>query len=122
MSRAREDRITLSAVKLKPRIGVTAGERRMPQECEADVTVMGDFEVAASTDLLDRAINYSSVLDTVLKTAHEQEFNLIETLAYRIARTVLQSYPARRVNVRVRKRPARLVDRVDHIEVEIDES
>ncbi|PYU92225.1 MAG: dihydroneopterin aldolase [Acidobacteria bacterium] len=117
-----QDRITLFGIKLQPRIGVTPGERRLPQPCQADLTVWGDFEAAATTDSLDRAIDYSRMLSVVLETAHSREYNLLETLAYRIAKDVLQTFPAERVGVRVRKRPAPLADKVDYIEVEVFES
>ncbi len=118
---AREDRITLSGIKIRPRIGVTPGERRLPQPCQADVTVYGDFEAAASTDALDRAINYSEVLATVLETASAREYNLLETLAYSIGRAILRAFPARRITVRVRKRPMSLVEKLDYIEIEVEQ-
>ena len=120
--RSREDRITLAGIKLRPRIGVTPGERRLPQPCDADLTIWGDFEAAATTDSLDKAIDYSRVLAIVLNTAHAHEYNLIESLAYRITKEILQAFPAQRVGVRIRKRPAALMDRIDHIEVEMIES
>jgi dihydroneopterin aldolase len=118
----RDDRITLSGVKLLPRIGVTPGERRLPQSCEADVTLWGDFEAAGSTDSLDKALDYSKVLMKVVEIAHAREYNLLESLAYRISREVLQCFPARKVSVKVRKRPAALIGKIDFIEVEIEQS
>jgi dihydroneopterin aldolase len=94
----------------------------LPQPCEADLTIWGDFEAAATTDSLDKAIDYTRLLELVFATADAREYNLLESLAYRIAREILQAFPAQRVGVRVRKRPASLVDKVDHIEVEMFES
>jgi len=121
MGRSREDRITVSGVRLRPRIGVTPGERRMPQPCQADVEVWGDFEAAASTDSLDKAVNYSRIVERVIETAHAREFNLLETLGYTIAREVLRAFPAQRVRVRVRKRPESLIEKLDFVEVEVQE-
>jgi len=118
---AREDRITLAGIKIRPRIGVTPGERRLPQPCQADIVIYGDFEAASSTDSLDRAINYSKVLTTVLETAVAREYNLLEKLAYSIGRAVLQAFPAHRVVVRVRKRPMSLVEKLDYIEIEVEQ-
>jgi dihydroneopterin aldolase len=117
----REDRITLAGIKIRPRIGVTPGERRLPQPCQADIIIFGDFEAAASTDSLDRAINYSRVLSTVLEATNAREYNLLETLAYSLGRAILQAFPARRVVVRVRKRPMSLVEKLDFIEVEVEQ-
>ena len=121
-NRSRQDRITLSCIRLLSRIGVTEEERRLPQSCEADVTVWGDFEAAASTDAIDRAIDYSRILATVTAVAAQREYILIETLAYRLAREVLQGFPAQRVGVRVRKRPATLSEQLDYVEVQVEES
>jgi FolB domain-containing protein len=118
----RKDRLTIVGVKLQPCIGVTQGERRLPQACEADVTVWGNFEAAASRDSLDETVDYSKILATVVEVAHAQEYNLLETLAYRIARKVLQSYPAQCVAVKVRKRPMSLAGRIESIEVQVETS
>ncbi len=118
----RTDRVTVSGIKLHPRIGVTPGERRLPQMCQADVSLWGDFEAAASTDALDKALDYGKILEMVLEIAHSREYNLLETLAYAIARKVLQSFPAARVGVKVRKRPAALMDRIESVEVEVEQS
>jgi len=117
----KSDRLTLANIKLMPRIGVTPGERRQPQLCQADVTIWGDFEAAAATDELQRALNYSKIYQKVMESAHAKEFNLLETLAYQVARDVLTSFPVHKVNVRLRKRPASLADKLDFIEVETEE-
>jgi dihydroneopterin aldolase len=109
-------------VKLRPRIGVTPGERRFPQTCSADIVIWGDFETAALTDELSDALDYSRVLATVLEVAHMREYNLLETLAYGIARAILAGFRAQRVNVKVRKQPAILMDKLDYIEVEVEQS
>jgi len=93
----------------------------LPQPCEADITVWGDFEAAASTDALDTALDYCQVLERVLTTAHAREYNLLEALAYRIAREILESFPASRVRVKVRKRPLVLLENLDFVEVEVEE-
>jgi dihydroneopterin aldolase len=116
------DRITLAGVRLKPRIGTTPEERREPQSCEADITFWGNFEAAASTDSLDKAIDYRRVLEKAEAIAQTGEYNLIETLAYRLARAVLQDFPAHKVGIRLRKRPVSLSGRIEFVEIEIEES
>jgi 7,8-dihydroneopterin aldolase/epimerase/oxygenase len=116
------DRITLSGVQLLPRLGTTEEERRNPQPCEADITFWGDFEAAASTDSPDKAIDYSRVLARAVTTAESGEYKLIETLAYRLARTVLQEFPAFKVVIRLRKRPLSLSGKLDFVEIELEES
>jgi dihydroneopterin aldolase len=118
----REDKITVSGVKIKPRIGTTPEERETPQECEADLTIWGDFEGAAAMDSLENSIDYCRVLETVQKAAGSRAYNLLETLAYRIVRSVLQDFPVSRARVKLRKRPAALLGKIDFVEVEVEES
>jgi dihydroneopterin aldolase len=118
----RQDRIVLAGVKIYPRIGTTREERISSQECEAELTLWGDFEAAASTDSLNESVDYTRVLSVVQQTAGAQEYNLLETLAYRTVRNVLQSFPVSRVSVKVRKRPASLRNQIDFVEVEIEDS
>jgi dihydroneopterin aldolase len=112
----------LSGVKIYPRIGVTHEERSAPQECQADLMVWGDFEAAASTDSLNESIDYTQILSLVQKIAGEAEYLLIETLAYKIVRAVLQSFPVSRARVKLRKRPASLLGQLDFVEVDVEES
>ncbi len=121
-SKSHVDRVMVSGIRLHPRIGVTPGERRLPQPCQADVLLWGDFEAAAATDSLEKAVDYSKVIEITLETAHSREYNLVETLAYALARKLLQEFPVLRVGVRVRKRPASLMEKIEFIEVEVEES
>ena len=120
--KAAQDRITLAGVKLHPHIGVTPEERRDPQECQADLTLWGDFEAAAATDSLDESIDYCQVLAKMQETANARQYQLLETLAYKIVRAVLQSFPVSRVRIKLRKLPSVLQDQIAHVEVEIEES
>jgi 7,8-dihydroneopterin aldolase/epimerase/oxygenase len=119
--KSRDDQIKLANVKLHPRIGVTLEERRNPQECEADLTIWGDFEAAAATDSIDKSIDYCRVLDEMHNVAGERDYVLIETLAYRITRSILQKFPINRVKIRLRKRPASLRNQIDFVEIEVEE-
>jgi len=122
LRKTHEDQIKLVGIKLNPRIGTTAEERADPQECQADLTIWGDFEGAAALDSLDASIDYCQVLAKVQETASSREFNLLETLAYGIVRNVLQSFPISRARITLRKRPAVLRSEINFVEVEVEES
>jgi dihydroneopterin aldolase len=112
----------LAGIRIYPRIGTTPEERSSPQECHADLVIWGDFEAAASTDCLDKSVDYTRVLATIQQISMAQEYNLVETLAYRIVRKLLQEFPISRVSVKVRKRPENLRGQIDFVEVEVEES
>ncbi len=118
----RQDQITLSGVKIFPRIGTTPEERACAQECRVDLTIWGDFEAAASTDSLDKSIDYTRVLALVQQIAAARQYSLVETLAYAIVRAVLGQFPVGRVRIKVRKRPAGLADQIDFVEIEVEDS
>lgn len=117
-----QDQITLAGVKIFAHIGTSPAERSTLQECQADLTLWADFEAAAATDELDKSIDYCQVLLTVQRTAESCEYNLLETLAYRIVRAVLQSFPVSRVRVKLRKQPASLREQISFVEVEVEEA
>jgi 7,8-dihydroneopterin aldolase/epimerase/oxygenase len=117
----RDDRITLVGVRIYPHIGTTPEERSNPQECEVDLTIWGNFRAAAATDSLDKSIDYCRVLEEVQEIAGAREYALVETLGYKISHSILQKFPVNRVNVKLRKRPAILLDQIEYIEMEVEE-
>jgi 7,8-dihydroneopterin aldolase/epimerase/oxygenase len=121
-SRSHDGKIVLSGIRIRPRLGVDALERSIPQDCEADITICGDYEAAASTDDLSKALDYTQVIEKVVDIANCREYCLLETLTYSITRGVLQAFPAGKVLVRVRKRPVTLAGKLDYVQVELEES
>lgn len=84
--------------------GVMQEEHEVGGRYEVDVGVDLDFEQAARHDDLTRTVNYEQVYDFVRKLVTENNFYLIEKLAYRIAQQVLETYPdVEGVEVTVRK-------------------
>lgn len=120
--RSHTAKIVLAGIQIKACIGANASERSTPQDCDADVVVWGDFEAAAFTDDLSKAIDYTKILEKVLETAGCRKYCLLETLAQSITRALLQSFPVSKVAVKIRKRPAALADKLDYVQVELEES
>jgi dihydroneopterin aldolase len=84
--------------------GVMQEEHKVGGRYEVDVGVELDFEEAALHDDLERTVDYERVYDYVRSLVTENNFYLIEKLAYRIAHAVLETYPTvEGVEVTVRK-------------------
>jgi dihydroneopterin aldolase len=84
--------------------GVMQEEHEVGGRYEVDVGVELDFEAAARHDDLTRTVNYEKVYDFVRRLVTENNFYLIEKLAYRIAQEVVTAYPdVEGVEVTVRK-------------------
>lgn len=84
--------------------GVMQEEHRIGGRYEVDVSVDLDFESAAVDDDLNQTVNYEKVYAFVRELITENNFYLIEKLAYRIANKVVEFYPSiESVEVTVRK-------------------
>ena len=61
--------------------GVHDEEKKEPQTFIFDADLYADFSAAAKSDDIEGTVNYSKACDILVKTATENSFNLIETLA-----------------------------------------
>lgn len=106
---AAEDRSTSGRVRLVNAVfyghhGVMQEEHEVGGRYEVDVGVDLDFQQAAEHDDLTRTVDYERVYEFVRSLVTENNFYLIEKLAYRIAHQVLETYPTvDGVEVTVRK-------------------
>ena len=84
--------------------GVMQEEHRIGGRYEVDVAADLDFEAAARADDLAKTVNYEQVYDIVEELVTQNNFYLIEKLAYLIAHRVLEDYPdVAAIEVTVRK-------------------
>ena len=84
--------------------GVMQEEHRLGGRYEVDVAADLDFAAAAEHDDLDRTVDYERVYALVEEIVTENNFYLIEKLAYLIAGRVAEAYPhVEAVEVTVRK-------------------
>ncbi len=74
------------------------------------------------TDDLTRGVSYAEVYERVEKLARENTFKLIETLAERTAKLVVEEFPVEGVKVTVRKPQAPIPGQFDYVAVEIERS
>jgi dihydroneopterin aldolase len=97
-------------------------ERQLGGKFEVDVEMETDFTQAAEHDRLTETVNYESVYTLVQGFFTDRHFHLIETVAKRIADSILATYPmVRAVIVRVRKPGVPIKGVVDTVEVEVNE-
>ncbi len=84
--------------------GVMKEEHRLGGRFEVDVVMDVNFEDAAKTDNLNLTVDYEAIYKVVKKIVTENNFYLIEKLAYLIANEVLETYNVvHAVEVTVRK-------------------
>ena len=99
--------------------GVNPEEKVNPQRFLFTVNVDADFARATDGDSLDDTVSYSAVKNVVKKVAEGRSFDLIETLAYTVAKSVLLAFPlADGVDVLVKKPNAPMSGNFDYVAVE----
>jgi dihydroneopterin aldolase len=98
------DRIELRAMRFTGRHGVLPFEHEEDQPFEVDVVLELDLAPAGATDVLRKTVDYGSVFAAARRIVEGPHAALIETLAARIAETVLAEHRnVDAVTVRVRK-------------------
>ena len=86
------DIIYLRDLRIDAVIGVYDWERRMKQTVILDLEMAADIGKAANSDHIDDALNYKAVAKRLIRFVEESEFELVETLAERIAEIVLGEF------------------------------
>lgn len=83
--------------------GVYPHERESGNWFEVDVSVETDFSMAAANDELTGTVNYETLFK-IVKDEMDQPSKLLETVAEKIARDVLQKFPeAQSVELKISK-------------------
>jgi 7,8-dihydroneopterin aldolase/epimerase/oxygenase len=96
-------KITITDLEVFYCVGVTDEERAKPQRLLVTVDMALDFSSAATSDRIEKTINYQQVADEVLKYGEGRNWKLIERLASNLADFVLAEYHPEAVLVEVKK-------------------
>lgn len=99
--------------------GVSQEERRKKQEIFIDIELFLDIKKVSQTDDINKAINYSTIHNSIKNLIENKEYKLIEAIAEDIAKNILENFAISEVLVRIKK-PQALADRnVSYVGVEI---
>ncbi len=97
------DSIFLRELKVETIIGVWDWERKIRQTVSIDLEMGADIRRAAKTDSIDDTLNYKAVSKRVQQFVADSEFQLVETMAEKIAEVVLSEFELPWIQVRVSK-------------------
>ena len=103
MTTPTDDRICLHALECECIIGFIDWERRVPQKVVFDLEFPCDCARAAATDAVADTVDYKQVAKRALAFVGASEFQLIETLAHRLALLLLTEFPLAWIRVEVNK-------------------
>ena len=97
------DIIFLSEMKIDTVIGIWDWERKIRQTVVIDLEMAADIRKAAASDSVDDTLNYKLVAKRVQEYVGNSEFQLVETLAEKIAAIINDEFAVPWVRVRVNK-------------------
>ncbi len=79
------DIVYIRDLKIETVIGIYDWERRIRQTVSLDLEMGTDIRAAAASDSIDDALNYKAVAKRLIAYVEASEFQLVETLAERVA-------------------------------------
>ena len=97
------DTIILSGIECFAYGGVSEAEREIGQRYRIDIELGVDTRRAAVSDAVEDTVHYGQVHDLAVASLRSRPFNLLESAADRIVRSILAEFPAERVTVRLSK-------------------
>ncbi len=100
------DIIYLSDLKIDTVIGIYDWERRITQTVSFDLEMATDIRKAAASDAIEDTLDYKAVAKRLIQFVGESEFQLVETLAERVAEIILTEFNVPWVRVRLNKKGA----------------
>jgi len=106
MSEQPFDIIYLTDLRVETVIGIFDWERRIRQTVSIDLEMATDIRKAAASDAIADTLNYKAVAKRLIAFVEASEFQLVETLAERIAAIVLDEFQVPWVRVRIDKKGA----------------
>ena len=86
------DIVYISDLRIETIIGIYDWEREIRQIVSIDLEMASDNRKAAATESIDDALNYKAVAKRLIQFAEESEFQLVETLAERMAEIILEEF------------------------------
>ncbi len=97
------DQILIEDLRIETVIGVYDWEREIHQVVALDVTMPADIAAAAALDEIGATIDYKAVAKRLIALVEASRCRLIETLAERCARMILDEFDVPWVRLSVRK-------------------
>lgn len=100
------DIIFLRDLRIDTVIGIYDWERSIKQTVVLDLEMGADIACAAATDRIEDTLNYKGVAKRLTEFVGASEFQLVETLAERVAQIVLEEFHVPWVRVTLNKQGA----------------
>lgn len=114
-----DDRLQIRGIRFHGYHGTTEEEKTLGRMFSVDVDLLCDTRAAAAHDRLEDTIDYAKVFGVVSEIGRGSHCQLLETLADKLATSLLERFPIAGVRVRIRKYAPPLQGVVDTVGIDI---
>ena len=97
------DIVFIEDLRIDTIIGIYDWEREVRQTIALDIEMAADNRRPASTENIDDALNYKAVAKRLIAFTEDSQFQLVETLAERLAEIIMSEFGVPWVKLRLRK-------------------
>ncbi len=109
------DCLRIEGLRVEAKIGVHEWEKKITQTLLIDIDIFSDF--SKTEDTLSKTIDYDALCQHVTELVEASHFNLIETVAYAVRKSIQKTFNIKAVTLRVSKPHA--VSNARNISIEI---
>jgi dihydroneopterin aldolase len=86
------DTVFINDLRIETIIGIYDWERKVQQTISLDLEMGTDIRKSAETDAIEDTLNYKAVAKRLIAFVGDSEYQLVETLAEKIAEIVLSEF------------------------------
>lgn len=97
------DIIFLTDLRIETVIGIFDWERKVKQTVIFDLEMGADIKKAASSDHIDDTLDYKAVAKRVIQFVEDSQYQLVETLAEKVAELILNEFAVPWVRLKLNK-------------------
>lgn len=100
------DIIFLNNLQIETVIGIFDWERKIKQRLYFDLEMATDIRKAANTDSIEDTLDYKSLSIAVTQFVEQSEYQLVETLAEKVAELIINDFNVPWLRLRLNKKGA----------------
>jgi len=113
------DKIYIKNLKIAGKHGVYDFEKKQNHFFEIDAVIYLSLKKAGKSDNLKDTVDYVEVVNLIAKIFKEKDCKLIEAVAESICSVLLDSYPIKKIKLKIRKPHAPIHADLDTVQVSI---
>jgi len=116
------DKVHIKNLKILGKHGVYDFEKKQNHFFEIDAIIFLSLKKAGESDNLQDTVDYVEAVNLITKIFKEKDCKLIEAVAESICSALLDSYPIKKIKLKIRKPHAPIDADLDTVQVSISRS